>query len=186
MLRARRAAPVWFALSALVSYFVVERDHSGWRTRAATSAAVVQVILLVEVPSRRRALVAVLPELSSTPLPEESSVVSVNGVGHQTMVPTEAKLKEQPFYLVPYTGVSSSPQHYRHALVIGAGTGTDVAVALQQGVEQLDAVEIPIPKSWLSAPQNIPRQCPPWPIRGLPATSMTGAHSSEHRQIDTT
>jgi hypothetical protein len=131
--------PVWFGV-ALGAYFWLERFEPGWKWRGASAGAVV-LILVVE------SLLGDVHwspyyKIDLNPVAGGGSVVSVNGVGHQTMVPTEAKLKEQPFYLVPYTSVSSSPQHYERALVIGAGTGTDVAVALRQGVGHVDAVEI--------------------------------------------
>jgi hypothetical protein len=131
--------PVWFGI-ALVSYFGIQGLESGWKLPV-TSAGAVVAILLVE------SLLGDVHwspyyKIDLNPVDGGGSVVCVNGVGHQTMVPTEAKLKEQPFYLVPYTAVSATPQHYERALVIGAGTGTDVAVALRQGVGHVDAVEI--------------------------------------------
>jgi spermidine synthase len=42
-------------------------------------------------------------------------------------------------YHVPYRTLTKAP---RRVLVLGAGTGNDVAVALDEGAEQIDAVEI--------------------------------------------
>ncbi len=65
--------------------------------------------------------------------------VMVNGLPHQSILPL-AKLKtDDPFYLAPYTHLTSTPQD---VLVVGAGNGNDVAVALSKGVGHVDAVEI--------------------------------------------
>jgi hypothetical protein len=66
-------------------------------------------------------------------------IVSVNNVPHQTAY-TLDRLKASPTsrYLLPY-------QHHpapADVLVIGAGTGNDVAIALDQGAKHVDAVEI--------------------------------------------
>ena len=45
---------------------------------------------------------------------------------------------DSPFYLYPYTYAGA----HDDVLVIGAGTGNDVAVALSQGAQRVDAVEI--------------------------------------------
>ncbi len=71
------------------------------------------------------------------PNDEGGYAVSVNQVGHQGTAPS---LKREVFYFQPYLLFGERP--YKRVLVIGAGTGTDVAVALMHGVEHVDAVEI--------------------------------------------
>lgn len=67
--------------------------------------------------------------------------VFVNGIGHQRMLPVSAL--QESFYLRPY-----QYRAYRklppaqEVLVIGAGTGNDVAAALLSGATRVDAVEI--------------------------------------------
>jgi len=66
--------------------------------------------------------------------------VSVNGVPHQAAMDAETKAKLEPQYGLPYTRrVRTSPGR---VLVVGAGTGTDVALALSRGATRVDAVEI--------------------------------------------
>jgi spermidine synthase len=65
--------------------------------------------------------------------------VSVNGVPHQRLTSVAARVAEEPYYLRPYQSVPRTP---RRVLIIGAGTGTDVAIALAQGAQHVDAVEI--------------------------------------------
>ena len=63
--------------------------------------------------------------------------IVVNSLPHQSMLPL-AEL-EQRFYSLPYTHLRETPER---VLIVGAGNGNDVAIALSQGVGQVDAVEI--------------------------------------------
>lgn len=65
--------------------------------------------------------------------------VDVNGIPHQTMVPLSMIPTDDPHYLQPYEHLRHSPGR---VLIIGAGTGDDVAVALHEGATHVDAVEI--------------------------------------------
>jgi SAM-dependent methyltransferase len=51
---------------------------------------------------------------------------------------------KEPIYAYPYTDLVAARggQGYRDALIIGAGSGSDVSYALHYGVERVDAVEI--------------------------------------------
>jgi spermidine synthase len=64
--------------------------------------------------------------------------IEVNNTPLQTALPVEEIRRTSPFYLYPYTYAGSRDD----VLVIGAGTGNDVAVALAQGARRVDAVEI--------------------------------------------
>jgi SAM-dependent methyltransferase len=66
--------------------------------------------------------------------------VDVNGVPHQSVSSTQAKVAGDPQYLVPYQRIGANP--LRNVLIVGAGTGTDVALALSKGAKHVDAVEI--------------------------------------------
>ncbi len=72
---------------------------------------------------------------------EPTRHIFVNGIGHQRMWPASAL--QQSFYIRPY-----QYRAYRKlppaqdVLVIGAGSGNDVAAALLSGVARVDAVEI--------------------------------------------
>jgi hypothetical protein len=63
--------------------------------------------------------------------------LDVNDIAHQTMLPAERK---EPFYRVPYELFGDGV--FDHALIIGAGSGSDTSIALRHGVGQIDAVEI--------------------------------------------
>lgn len=68
--------------------------------------------------------------------------VFVNGVYHQNMNTTD-HLRDS-FYSRPYLERLSHPElpPYKSVLVIGAGSGNDVAAALMHGAQHVDAVEI--------------------------------------------
>ena len=66
--------------------------------------------------------------------------VNVNGVPHQVARGVEGRLRDDPQYGLAYERLPrSSPGR---VLVIGAGTGNDVAIALARGAVHVDAVEI--------------------------------------------
>ena len=73
--------------------------------------------------------------------PHPSGAVSllVNGIPHQTMERATSRLQTIPLYGLAYQRIRAAP---RSVLIIGAGTGDDVAIALRQGVRHVDAVEI--------------------------------------------
>ena len=70
---------------------------------------------------------------------DEGVDVVVNGIPHQAVTTTEARRTADPTYFLPYERAVEPPER---VLVIGAGTGADVAIALAEGAGQVDAVEI--------------------------------------------
>jgi len=64
------------------------------------------------------------------------TVIDVNGVFHQSMAHVAQK---EYFYQWPYMAFGDS---FEDVLVLGAGSGTDVAAALAHGAKRVDAVEI--------------------------------------------
>jgi SAM-dependent methyltransferase len=67
--------------------------------------------------------------------------LTANGLGHQGMQEVGTK---EPIYDFPYTGIRKQRggKGYNDVLIIGAGSGTDVAYALYYGVKAVDAVDI--------------------------------------------
>ncbi len=64
--------------------------------------------------------------------------ILTNNIHHQSVV-KDLALKEW-FYKVPYEVFNAN--NYNNVLIIGSGTGNDVALALKEGVKHIDAVEI--------------------------------------------
>ena len=72
---------------------------------------------------------------------EGSSVsISANGIPHQAIKPVERLLTEDARYRLPYERLPDLSLD--RILVVGAGNGNDVAVALSRGAAAVDAVEI--------------------------------------------
>lgn len=64
------------------------------------------------------------------------TVVEVNNIFHQSMAHVDQK---EYFYRWPYMVFGNT---FKNVLILGAGSGTDVASALEHGVQHVDAVEI--------------------------------------------
>jgi hypothetical protein len=77
--------------------------------------------------------ISLSPELSGAVL------ISVNGIPHQTIESVAQRQASVPLYFLPYSRLRTSP---KDVLIVGAGTGNDVAIALAQGAQHIDAVEI--------------------------------------------
>jgi hypothetical protein len=63
--------------------------------------------------------------------------IEANGVPHQVIQPEKFR---RAFYFYPYQQARGNS--LRNVLIIGAGTGNDVATALAEGAQHVDAVEI--------------------------------------------
>jgi hypothetical protein len=66
------------------------------------------------------------------------TAIRVNSLPHQTMLPIS--VLRQEFYAKPYTHLSG--QQSGNVLIVGAGSGNDVSLALANGARHVDAVEI--------------------------------------------
>ncbi len=67
--------------------------------------------------------------------------ISVNGVPHQSMSPVSWKLtRSSEIYGATYAHRDDAP--LGNVLVVGAGSGSDVAIALSKGAQHVDAVDI--------------------------------------------
>jgi spermidine synthase len=66
--------------------------------------------------------------------------VNVNGIPHQLIESTGERRATEPLYFTPYERARNVTLH--RVLIVGAGTGGDVAIALANGAERVDAVEI--------------------------------------------
>jgi len=79
-------------------------------------------------------------ELFNAGTPQEFTTIQVNGIPHQNVLDIDERLKVEPVYGRPYERAVDNP--LRNVLVVGAGTGSDIALALKMGAEHVDAVEI--------------------------------------------
>jgi spermidine synthase len=66
--------------------------------------------------------------------------VAVNGIPHQQITSAAYRRAKEPLYYAPYQRLGGRAPG--KVLIVGAGTGTDVAIALAEGATHVDAVEI--------------------------------------------
>ncbi|HMK91751.1 MAG TPA: spermidine synthase [Thermoleophilia bacterium] len=66
--------------------------------------------------------------------------ITVNGLPHQSIYSLSLLRRDDAFYLYPYRHLKGHT--LADVLVVGAGNGNDVALALSQGARHIDAVEI--------------------------------------------
>lgn len=68
------------------------------------------------------------------------ATIYANGIVHQFMHPAESV--RDYYYSYPYRLMNKHGLSYDRVLIVGAGSGTDAAVALEYGAREIDAVEI--------------------------------------------
>ena len=122
----------WFAVAAIAALpFVFE----GRRTTAIANACLLVVTIAVVHVMGRDSLWS--PYYRITVFDDGAdTVVEVNNIFHQSMAPID---KKEYFYQWPYQVFGNT---FDDVLILGAGTGTDVAAALRHGAKHVDAVEI--------------------------------------------
>jgi spermidine synthase len=109
--------------------------------RVAQGAAVIGILLMLGAESSQ-------PQLTWSPYYKIAvidsqpgvRILAVNGVGHQAIESVAYRRQHEPYYFLPYAHLRSNP--LSNVLIIGAGTGGDVAIALGKGAKHVDAVEI--------------------------------------------
>jgi SAM-dependent methyltransferase len=123
----------WF-LVALVAAVPLLRDRR-WSAGAAAAALCLVVAVGLVYGMQRGTLWSPYYKITVKQLGQET-VVEVNNIWHQSMAPVDSK---EYFYQWPYMVFGDT---FKHVLILGAGSGTDVAAALRHNVASVDAVEI--------------------------------------------
>lgn len=107
------------------------------RVQVVTVAAVVAVVVMLGIESSADDTYwSPYYEIEQTADPNGGYTVKVNSVPHQATLP----VVDNPLYGSNYAQATGAEA--RDVLIIGAGGGNDVAAALQNGAEHIDAVEI--------------------------------------------
>lgn len=133
------APPVAWGLVVAV-LFVMLLPRSAWKPLQLVALAVLILMLGRE---------SLLPIFSWSPyykvttvVPQDApelTLISVNGIPHQGFATVERRRGSHPVYFLPYERTNTD---LHNVLIVGAGTGSDVAIALAQGAQHIDAVEI--------------------------------------------
>ncbi|MEO5852432.1 MAG: spermidine synthase [Nocardioides sp.] len=83
-------------------------------------------------------------------------LIKANGVPHQLMAPAQWKIEQgERIYETPYLRLPDNS--LGDVLVVGAGSGSDVAIALREGARRVDAVDIDPRILEIGAAENIDR-----------------------------
>lgn len=83
-------------------------------------------------------------------------LIRANGVPHQLMAPAQWKIEQgERIYETPYLRLPDNA--LEDVLIIGAGSGSDVAIALRKGARRVDAVDIDPRIIEIGAEKNIDR-----------------------------
>lgn len=102
-------------------------------------------------------------------LPAGSLNINANGVPHQTMVPADWRLKQgRGIYSSPYENLPGNSLD--EVLIIGAGSGSDVAIARKMGAKHIDAVDIDPRILQIGRQDNPDRAYDPSPADGQTVT----------------
>lgn len=82
--------------------------------------------------------------------------IDANGVPHQLMAPAKWKMEQaERIYATPYLRLPAN--QLQDVLIIGAGSGSDVAITLAEGAKRVDAVDIDPRILQIGAERNIDR-----------------------------
>jgi SAM-dependent methyltransferase len=96
-------------------------------------------------------------KIRTTEIPEKGPgflQIDANGVPHQLMAPAAWKIEQgERIYQTPYLRLPNNPM--QDVLIIGAGSGSDVAIALREGARRVDAVDIDPRILQIGAQRNI-------------------------------
>ncbi|PYQ88300.1 MAG: hypothetical protein DMG03_04180 [Acidobacteria bacterium] len=125
---------IWFAIAlALCLSFVPHWD-------ALQVYSQIAVLLLVALAAHVPGLQTIWSPYYKISYQPIGGLISTNNIGHQQMI---GVAKTGPGYLLPHIlNKESGAAPFDEVLIVGAGSGNDVAAALQSGVGHVDAVEI--------------------------------------------
>jgi MFS family permease len=137
---------VWFAL--FTGLFVLSLSDS-WRTRWLPLVPALAIVFLVRQedgvllgkPEYRGPLESFWSPYQRVQYRAAQRAIYVNGVGHQSMK-AEPTIRKEFYQKVYDRRKRDGKEPYRNVLILGAGSGNDVAAALLNGAEHVDAVEI--------------------------------------------
>ena len=135
---------VWFAALAVPLLLLAQRRLIPVLGTALAVGASIAVVIALQTaqpaywsPYYKIQLHAAEPSPSWLGLSDYGYILDVNNAGHQSMIPWQEK---EPFYHRAYE--IRPGERFRNALILGAGSGSDVAIALANEVKSVTAVEI--------------------------------------------
>ena len=128
---------VWFGVASVLVLLLIAGSRIGWLLYPSI-AALGLVLILVQRSATPDEIWSPYYRINTYRGANNELYVNVNGIPHQALHPVAAT-KEQ-FYDQLYKWFPD--RTYNEVLIVGAGSGTDVAMALANGAGHVDAVEI--------------------------------------------
>jgi protein-L-isoaspartate O-methyltransferase len=126
----------WGAIAAVVFVWLLRR-----LSPAQLGAIVVSIAVLGVLSFAPRTRWSPYYRVTTTRPDADGSIgIDVNGRPHQRIMPLATMESTQAFRFEPYRHVPDNP--LTNVLIVGAGSGNDVAIALSRGAGHVDAVEI--------------------------------------------
>ena len=126
---------VWGVVVAAALFLLIDRRRAIWQAPA-LAAMLTLLGLESAVPTDSW---SPYYKIRLNPHPSGAVTLLVNGIPHQTIDLAQRRLDQVPIYGLPYLHRLAMPAS---VLIVGAGTGDDVAIALRLGAQHIDAVEI--------------------------------------------
>jgi SAM-dependent methyltransferase len=129
---------LWFAIaSVLVALLILGTTRQPVLATAAAGTLAFVVLLAVRAQSPNE-IWSPYYRIDPIVVSNGEMYVNVNGIPHQALHPVDAPKEE--FYDQLYRWFPD--RTYDDVLIVGAGSGSDVAISLDRGAEHVDAVEI--------------------------------------------
>jgi SAM-dependent methyltransferase len=128
---------VWFTVASILVALLIAGSRIGWLAIPSV-AALALVLFITASASTADEIWSPYYRINTYRAANGELYVNVNGIPHQALHPVDAP-KEQ-FYDQLYQWFPG--RTYDEVLIVGAGSGTDAALALARGAGHVDAVEI--------------------------------------------
>lgn len=151
-----RAPSVVWGVIAMVPYLLLTRPARRVVTGAWAAALVIALAIETMTPG-----VSWSPYYKVTTSKIDDAgdgflLIKANGVPHQLMAPAKWKVEQgERIYETPYLRLPGNA--LKDVLIVGAGSGSDVAIALSEGAGRVDAVDIDPRILEIGAESNIDR-----------------------------
>jgi SAM-dependent methyltransferase len=129
---------VWFAVAAILVTLLLLGGSSSLVLRIPAAAGIALVLVMVFSKITADEIWSPYYRINTYRVSNGELYVNVNGIPHQALHPVSSQ-KEQ-FYDQLYKWFPD--RKYAEVLIVGAGSGTDVAISLAHGAGHVDAVEI--------------------------------------------
>jgi spermidine synthase len=133
--------PVWFAITCLLVLYFNKRPAARVLSSVAAALLIGGLLATAELPDLGEGTSATTwSPYYKIRFEPDTRRIYVNNIHHQMM---EDLARSGAFYQVPYLmDQAAGGPPFDDVLIIGAGSGNDVATALAQGAKHVDAVEI--------------------------------------------